>query len=71
MFNINICPNLGNYCYTTNKLEVKYLGVLDVSNTASVQLGTEMGLLLFTFADYISLLLLLLLNLTSGLRLNS
>ena len=51
MFNSNICPNLGN-CYTTNKLEVKYLGVLDVSYAASVQLGIEMSLLLFTFANY-------------------
>ena len=48
MFNTNICPNLGN-CYTTNKLEVEYLHVLDVSSSASVQLGTEMSLLSFTF----------------------
>ena len=68
MFNTNICPKLGNCC-TTNKLEVKYLGVLDVSYAASVQLGTEKSLLSSTFADYFSLLLLL--KSTSGLRSNS
>ena len=70
MFNTNICPSLGN-CYTTNKLEVEYLGVLDVSYAASVQLGTEKSLLSSTFADYFSLLLLLKLKSTSGLRSNS